>query len=92
MADSDRVLRMMSRLLPRELRERVFEPALADLLASEAGASRTPRWRLARLVLVLECFRLSIPQLLWRRRRPTLVARRLGTERPLRGSLRPVSI
>jgi hypothetical protein len=74
MADSDRVVRMISRILPRELRERVFEPALADLHVSEAGSPPTPRRRLARLVLVLECTRLSIPRLLWRRRRPTRLA------------------
>jgi hypothetical protein len=74
MADSDRLVRVLSQILPRELRERVFEPALADLLSSEAGVPRTARRWVARLTLVLECFRLSIPRLIWQRRRPTPLA------------------
>jgi hypothetical protein len=74
MADSDRLVRLISHALPRELRERVFEPALADLRLREAeGSERLPRW-LARLILLLECVRLSIPRAFWRRGRPTRLA------------------
>jgi hypothetical protein len=58
-------------LLPRDFRERVFEPALADLRIEEAELSRR-RW-LARVVLCAECVRLMLPSLVWQRRRLTKV-------------------
>ena len=75
MPDRVRSLRWLARLLPREVRERVFEPALADLRLDESAAGRR-RW--ARLMLGLECLRIGLPQHLWRRRRPTRAALVLG--------------
>jgi hypothetical protein len=75
MHDGDRALRWFARALPREFRDRVFEPALADLRLDEAGGERR-RW--ARVTLALECMRLGLPQYLWRRRRPTRAAIALG--------------
>lgn len=82
MARSHRFLRAFARILPREFRERVFEPAWADILLDEqeagvgrggGGGSGTLR---VRLLLVLECLRLGLSQLLWYRGRPTRLARR----------------
>ena len=73
--DRDRVLRWFARVLPREFRERVFEPALADLQLGEAAGTRRP-W--ARTMLALECLRIGLPQYLWRRSRPTRTAVALG--------------
>jgi len=71
MRDSnDRLLRMAARLLPREFRERVFEPALADVQLDEVTARRP----FARIVLAAECIRLGIPRHFWRKRRPTRAA------------------
>jgi len=75
MPDRDRALRWLSRVLPREFRERVFEPALADLRLDEAE-SRAGRW--ARLALAAECLRVGLPQYFWRRRRPTRITLALG--------------
>jgi hypothetical protein len=76
MAGSGVILRALARVLPGEFRQRVFEPALADLLFEEARSTtgRSRRW-LAGVALVGECLRLGIPQLVWRRGRPT----RFGT-------------
>jgi len=70
--DSEALLGCFARLLPRELRERVFEPALADLHFDERS-HRRGRWRrvASRLILVAECVRLVASRLVWRRRRPT---------------------
>jgi hypothetical protein len=75
MARSDWVLHSFARLLPKEFRERVFEPAWADIRLEErqAAAPRRTMWG-ARLVLVAECMRLAVPQLVWRRGRPTRLA------------------
>jgi hypothetical protein len=64
----DRALRRLSRFLPSEFRERVFEPALSDLHLEEAeqGSRRS-----ARVILAIECLRIGLPQHLWRRRRAT---------------------
>jgi hypothetical protein len=70
-----RGVHLLSRLLPREFRERVFEPALADLLLDEE-TTRRGRW--PRLLLVAECARIGLPQHLWRRRRPTRLGLALG--------------
>jgi hypothetical protein len=66
------ILRALSRLLPEEFRERVFEPALADLEHDERSSRvrRSTQW-LAMTVLIAECLRLGVPQLVWRRGRPT---------------------
>jgi hypothetical protein len=71
----DRTLRWLSRLLPREFRERVFEAALSDLHLDEAEHGSR---RLARLILAIECLRIGLPQHLWRRRRPTRFAMAMG--------------
>jgi len=75
-----RRLRLVARVLPGEVRERVFEPALADLLldhaergAGQAQSSR--RLTLAGLVLVLEAFRIGLPAYLWRAGSPTRAGR-----------------
>jgi hypothetical protein len=65
---ADRAIRFAARALPREFRERVFEPALADLRINENGA---PSNGLERLFLMLECLRIGLPQHVWRRGRPT---------------------
>ena len=69
-------LPIFARFLPREFRERVFEPAWADVLLDEQrpGAHRRGAV-LSRFVLVLECLRLGLPQLVWHRGRLTRLAR-----------------
>jgi hypothetical protein len=67
MRTDDRVLRRFAHVLPREFRERVFEPALADIRLDEL----TRRRPFARLILAAECLRLGLPQYVWARRRPT---------------------
>ena len=75
MARSDRALRAFARLLPREFRERVFDPAFSDLRREEieGGAARKTR-QLRRTLLVLESLRLVVLFALWRHRRPTRLA------------------
>ena len=81
MRDKDWLLRGFARALPKEFRERVFDPSLADIRLDELHARRP----LARAILVLECLRLGLPQYLWRRGRPTaagiaiLIAVAVGT-------------
>lgn len=72
MARKDAALQAFARLLPGEFRERVFEPTLMDLWLDEDGMDARPsrRW-VARLVIIAECLRLGIPQLVWRRGHPT---------------------
>jgi hypothetical protein len=66
------ILRALPRLLPREFRERVFEPALADLEYEERSSrARGARQWFALTILIAECLRLGAPQLVWRRGRPT---------------------
>jgi hypothetical protein len=67
MPDRDRFLRTCARALPREFRERVFEPALADIQLDELTARRP----LARAILIVECLRLGMPRHFWRKGRPT---------------------
>jgi hypothetical protein len=66
------ILRVLPRLLPPEFRERVLEPALADLEHEERSSHvrRSRQW-LARTILIAECLRLGVPQFVWRRGRPT---------------------
>jgi hypothetical protein len=71
MGYSDTTFRVVARLLPREFRERVFEPALVDLQLEETDPARGSSRALARVVLVAECLRLGVPQYFWCRRRPT---------------------
>jgi hypothetical protein len=71
MGRSDRALRVVGRLLPSEFRQRVFEPALADLRLDEAGPGARSNHVLARIALVAESLRLGVPQFFWYRRRPT---------------------
>lgn len=74
MAADEKLIRALARLLPRDFRDRVFEPALADLrldaLRGTRWSTTSARWRFA-----FECLRLGGPQHVWRRGRPT----RLGT-------------
>ena len=67
-SDTDTLLRLGARLLPREFRERVLEPALADLERDERGAGGR---RYTRLVLLAECLRIGLPEFVWRRGRLT---------------------
>ena len=80
MALSDRLVRAFARLLPKEFRERVFEPAWADILLEEreAGGDRRGALR-TRCVVVLECLRLGLPQLLWHHGQLTRLGRRGAT-------------
>jgi len=75
MPEPRRQLRWLAAVLPREFRERVLEPALADLLLSELTSGRR---RFARLTLIAECLRIGLPQHLWHHRRPTRAALVLG--------------
>jgi hypothetical protein len=75
MAVSGVILRALARVLPSEFRERVFEPALADLRLEEARSAAPLLWRwFSRAIFVGECLRLGVPQLVWRRGRPTRIA------------------
>lgn len=76
MARNGGLLRLVARCLPREFRERVFEPAIGDyrleLASRRPGASR----RLAgELWFVAECLRIGVPQFVWMRGRPTRAGR-----------------
>ena len=72
MAPRNLILRALPRLLPQEFRERVLEPALADVEHEERSSRvrRSRRW-LALTILIAECLRLGVPQFVWRRGRPT---------------------
>lgn len=70
----------IARILPRHIRERVFEPAFADLLLdddeSELPANRRQLVRFsATIVLVAESFRLALPAYFWYRGRVTRLGR-----------------
>ncbi len=76
MAPRSLLLRLIALVLPREFRERVFEPALADLLLAEQDVPAS--WRrafLARIVLLVECLRIGLPRFVWERGRLTRLAR-----------------
>ena len=71
---------MFALLLPRRVRERVFEPAYADLLLDDQEARRTSRPKTARrlgagAVLVLESLRLGLPSYFWQDGRITRFGR-----------------
>lgn len=74
--DSHWFFRAFARILPKEFRERVFEPAWGDILLEEHHAGGSLKAFRARCVLFLECLRLGIPQLVWQQGRPTHLARR----------------
>ncbi len=67
------------RVLPREFRERVVEPAYNDLLVEELAVSRNgknetapyPIW--SRVGFVLSCFRVGLPRFFWHAGRPTVL-------------------
>jgi hypothetical protein len=70
MVNDETLIRGLARLLPREFRERVFDPALADLRVDAIG--RTHREQASsRLRFAFECVRLGARQHVWHRGRPT---------------------
>ena len=71
MRGKDRFLVAVSHMLPREIRERIFEPALDDVWMREAANPNSRHRVFDRVVLVLECSRLGMTHLVWQRRRPT---------------------
>ena len=73
MAASDHLLRTFARLLPRDVRERVFEPAWNDIRLDDRQGAAASAWSagVARVVLVAECLRLGLQHLFWRHGRPT---------------------
>ena len=75
MRRSETLLGVFARVLPREFRERVFEPAVADLLLAEhAQAPGNPARWCARAGLVGACLSVGLPRLIWSRGRPTRFA------------------
>ena len=76
MAHSKPLVLALSRVLPREFRERVFEPACTDLILEHHSDGYTNARALrAQLVIALECLRIGLPQFLWHHGRPTRAAR-----------------
>ena len=76
MAARSFLLALLRRLLPREFRERVVEPAWADLALEEhASPPRRAAALAARAILVLECLRLALPAIIWNRGRLTRLSR-----------------
>jgi hypothetical protein len=71
MSGKDRFLVVLSHILPREIRERIFDPALDDVWMREASDPSRRHRMFDRVVLVLECARLGATHLVWQRRRPT---------------------
>lgn len=72
MAPDNRLLRWCAQLLPAALRERVFDPAWADLQLDEAQRrTHGIRAHFARMILVVECVRLGVLGAVWQRGRPT---------------------
>lgn len=70
------LLRLTARCLPREFRERVFEPAVDDYHLDAASARLRGGAQVKReLWIALECLRLGVPQLFWHRGRPTPIGR-----------------
>ena len=64
-----------TRVLPGEFRERVVEPAWADLRLAERSGTTWTRALAARAILILECARIGLPQHFWYHGRPTRAAR-----------------
>ena len=76
MARSSGLLGLVARCLPREFRERVFDPAIEDHRLEVATKGLGVTRRLAReLWFVAECLRLGVPQFLWRRGQRTPAGR-----------------
>ena len=73
------LLGLVVRILPREFRERVVEPAYNDLLAEEVAVSRggknvpVPYRAWSRIGLVLSCFGVGLPRFFWNAGRPTIL-------------------
>lgn len=65
-------LRLLGRLLPREWRERFFEPAFYDLFVE--GAHRRGHFGLRVLLMTLDCMRVGVASTLIQQRRPTRTA------------------
>ena len=59
----------LGRLLPRGVRERIFEPAYHDLFADGAHRRSGFAWRV--LLMTVDCARVGVTSLLVRRGRPT---------------------
>ena len=82
MASPHVLIPAFSKVLPAEFRERVFEPAFADLVVAESdiqGKTQGPLLRLAnRVLFTVNCLRLGVPQIFWYRERPTRVAGRVA--------------
>jgi hypothetical protein len=82
MANSHILIPALARLLPDVFRERVFDPAFADLIVEEAGqGGTTPRFMPRygqRILFILNCLRLGVPQLFWYRGRPTRLTGRVA--------------
>jgi len=72
--------RTLGRLLPREVRERVFEPAFTDLLRAWLTRERTegaaPFWAAA-ITTYLGCLPIAVPHLFVRRGRLTRLGKGL---------------
>jgi hypothetical protein len=71
--DEHRLIRAFARMLPRHFRERVFEPALADLRLEEHARGDARGGLTPRLLLILQCLRVALPLLVWRHNRPTRI-------------------
>ncbi|HEY2824746.1 MAG TPA: hypothetical protein VGI83_04305 [Gemmatimonadales bacterium] len=76
MAPKQPLVLALARVLPREFRERVFEPACTDLMLEHHAAGYASASALrAQLVIALECLRIGLPQFFWSHGRPTRAAR-----------------
>ena len=81
MANQHVLIPALARILPEPFRKRVFEPAFADLMVEEAGAQGERRGAVGRLanriLFLMSCFRLGVPQIFWYRGRPTRLTGRV---------------
>ena len=70
---------LLVRILPREFRERVVEPAYNDLLAEELAVARNgknlpaPYRTWSRVGFVLSSFGVGMPRFFWRAGKPTVL-------------------
>jgi len=70
--------RVLGRLLPSEVRERVFEPAFADLMRDELTVSQRPArasFGLRATGMCLRCLPIAVPQIFLKRGRLTRFGR-----------------
>jgi hypothetical protein len=71
--------RSLGRLLPADVRERLFDPAFADLTHAWLTATEKPTsgipFGLRVLVTYMGCLSISVPRLFYRRRRLTRLSR-----------------